>query len=204
MYQTPTRIAVAGGAALASLTADSAPVDEFSGRSWFALVAQPGKQAQARDELAAQGYGAFLPMCIRSRKNGRVVEDIERPLFDRYLFAGVALDEGQAFSPIRNTRGVAMVVQNASKAPLVVQASALRRVKARCDKDGGKVDLRPGGRMLAWGEGTQLRVTEGPMQGLIAAFSGPLGTEAARVVVELFGRPTVATMPIAFLEKAAF
>lgn len=175
--------------------------DMFDGLSWFAVVAHPGRQEQAQAELAKQGYGVFLPMCRREVTHARKTEAVLRPLFDRYLFAGVDLLAGQPFTPIGNTRGVAFVVRGSSGAPSRVPVAALRRVKERCDSDGGVLDLTPSRTRLTWAPGTELRVTDGPLQGLLALFGGAVGHEAARVMVQVFGRPTVATMPVASLER---
>ncbi len=199
MYQTPTR-------SLREQYPPEATIvpDMFDDRAWFAVVAQPGRQAQARDELMRQDYGAFLPMCRRQVTHARKTETVERPLFDRYLFVGVDLDGGQPFTPINSTRGVAFVVRGGTGAPSRIPVSALRKIKERCDADGGSVDLVPASRVLRWAEGTELRVTDGPFTGLLAVFSGAHGDRAAKVLVDVFGRPTVATIPIVSLDRAAF
>lgn len=187
-------------ATLAALTDDP-----FVGLTWFATVSHPGKALEAAKRLEEQGYRSYLPMCCRERRNREIgrKEVIKQPLFDRYGFVGI--DIGQPFGPIGNTRGVAFVVRRGDGRPCVVPVSALRHVKARCDADGGVLNLvnfasQPRvSQAPAWAEGQALRVLTGPFAEFVGLFAGAAG-DHARVLVELFGRQITATVGVESLE----
>ncbi len=173
-----------------------------SSLTWYAFVSHPGKAMEAAKRLEEQGYRSYLPMCRRERRNreaGRM-EIVERPLFDRYGFVGI--DAGQPFGVIGNTRGVAFVVRRGDGRPCAVPVSALRLVKARCDADGGRLNLVSPpvvSRAPAWSEGQALRVLTGPFAEFVGLFAGASG-DHARVLLDLFGRQIAATIGVESLE----
>ena len=171
--------------------------DLFSDREWFALVSHPGRQQVVKAELERQRYRVFLPMCRKQRRHAGKVEVVLRPLFERYLFVGCHTE--QPFHPITNTRGVAFLVRSASGIPCRVPPVALREVKRRCDADGGAVDLVPGARVARWQPDQPLRVLDGPFRDFIGLFAGGDG-ETARILLDLFGRPTITTVGAQSLE----
>lgn len=182
--------------------------DMFSDLNWFAVVTHLGKWSEAKEHLDRQRYRTFLPMCQRVRSHAGKKEIVERPLFNRYLFVGVGFD--QAFSPICNSRGVAFVVRGMGGIPCAVPPQALRAIKARCDADGGMVDLVPQGMFgpektqphPGWQPGARLRISEGVWADFLAVFEGYHGG-VARVALELFGREVSAEIDVRHLEPAA-
>ncbi|MCM8736607.1 hypothetical protein M5E06_20990 [Azospirillum sp. A1-3] len=183
--------------------------DQFSDCEWMAVVVKPGRNEEVHRRYLEQGYRSFLPMCLREREYGRGrIETVTRPLFDRYQFVGYHTE--QPFSPILNTIGVNFLVRGADLMPLRVSPLILRRIKARCDADGGMVDLRPREPepesetekrpVVTWEPEQALRVIDGPFRDFAAVFlqSDKRG-EMALVMVELFGRTSRVEMPVANL-----
>lgn len=176
---------------------------EFRGLSWYAVVVKPGRNADVDRRLRERGYASFLPLCLRERSNGPGrIEEVERPLFDRYQFVGV--QDGQAFGPVGSTVDVAFVVRGLDRRPLRVQPFVLERVVERFN-DEGLVDLRPrraaNAPRVDWTAGQALEVIDGPFR----AFSATLvewadkRQEMARVLVNIFGRTTPLEAPVSAL-----
>ena len=157
----------------------------FADRTWFAAVTKPREESEARDRLMQQGFGAFLPMCLVRRSHAGKTETVERPLFPRYLFVGVGI--GNAFWHILSTPGVAFVIRDAGGTALKVPVGVLQRIKDRCDRDGGAVNLVPEERGRRWKPGQRLRIAEGPLAGLEGCFVSS-SKERVRVLIGLFGR----------------
>ena len=168
-------------------------MDLFSDAEWFAVVSHVGTPAYelAAKELGRQGYRVFAPMCRRERRHAGKVEAVTRPLFDRYLFVGVGME--QPFHPITNTRGVAFVVRGLGGVPCRVSPLPLRRIKGRCDAfEDGVIDYTPGKRKelaAALKQGQPVRISSGPFADFIGLFSGASGG-VVQVVIEIFGRET--------------
>lgn len=186
--------------------------DLFSDREWFTVVAKPGKSEEVHRRYLEQGYRSFLPMCLRDRECGRGrVETVARPLFDRYQFVGVHTE--QPFGPILHTIGVAFLVRGAGGIPLRVSPLVLRRVQARCDADGGMVDLRrprklvdtaPDAPLADWQPGQALEVIDGPFRSFAASLLewADKRHQMAVVMVELFGRPMRMEVPVSGLRPS--
>lgn len=181
--------------------------DQFSDCEWMAVVVKPGRNEEVHKRFEDQGYRSFLPMCLRDRRNGPGrIETVARPLFDRYQFVGYHTE--QPFGPILNTIGVNFLVRGADLMPLRVSPLILRRVKARCDADGGMVDLRQRGPepergseprpVVTWEPGEVLEVVEGPFRDFTATLLqwADKRREMAQVAVNIFGRTTPVAMAV--------
>ncbi|AIB11796.1 hypothetical protein ABAZ39_07245 [Azospirillum argentinense] len=175
-------------------------MDMFSDREWFAVVVKAGRNQEVHRRFEEQGYRSFLPLCLRERSNGPGrLETVTRPLFDRYQFVGCHTE--QPFSPITSTIGVSFVVRGVGNFPLRVSPLVLRRVKARCDKDGGAVDFRPHQPEprppVTWEPEQVLRVIDGPFRDFAAVFlEVDKRRETALVLLDLFGRTTPLAIPV--------
>lgn len=140
--------------------------DMFSDRTWFAVVSKPRMWEAVEKGLELRGYSVFLPKCLVLRRHARRVDTVERPLFGRYMFAGLTTE--QPFMYILHTPGVAFVLRDAAGIALPVSPIVLRDIKARVDADGGAVDLVPKPvkkRHKRYRKNQRLRVTEGPFEG---------------------------------------
>jgi transcriptional antiterminator RfaH len=177
--------------------------DQFSDREWFIIAAKPGRNVEAHLRLTAQGYASFLPMCLRTRHHARQVEDVARPLFERYQFVGLTRD--QPFTPICNTGGVAFVMRGDGRMPLRVRPAVLRRIQERLDADGGMVDMRErrpdAGPMVTWEPGAALAIVDGPFRDFAATLLEwrDRSHSMAGVMVEIFGRQTPVEVPVGML-----
>lgn len=187
------------------MTSPFAPT--FAGLSWYAIVVKPGRNADVDRRLRERGYASFLPMALRERSNGPGrVEEVVRPLFDRYQFAGV--QDGQAFGPIGSVVDVAFVVRGLDHRPLRVQPFVLERVASRFNDD-GLVDLRSrraaNAPRVDWKPGDEMRVVEGAFRDFAATLLdfADKRQEMARVVVEIFGRQTPVEVPTGWLRPRA-
>src|SRR5579864_5398480 len=95
--------------------------------SWYAVYTRPHSEGKALANLLRQGYQAYLPRCRVWISHARRREMVMRPLFPRYLFAG--LDRAvMPWRPIRSTQGVAGVVHSGDEPATVPEGiiSALR------------------------------------------------------------------------------
>src|ERR1700739_3786845 len=96
---------------------------------WYAVYTQPHAEAKAAKHLSRQGYSAYLPRYRTWVSHARRRRAVLRPLFPRYLFAGV--DRTSMLGrPILSTIGVADVVR-AGDDPTGVPPEVLAAIRER-------------------------------------------------------------------------
>lgn len=128
---------------------------------WYLLRTKPREEARALENLARQGFEAFVPHCSAERLvRGRPVRRRE-PLFPGYAF--VSLNEtGHNWSVLRSTRGVAHLVRFGTHTPTVDDA-VITRLR---ELDGATLP----GPADALAPGDRVRIVAGPLAGLEGVF----------------------------------
>src|SRR4051794_22966009 len=53
---------------------------------WYVARTLPQRELQAAQQLANQGFRAFVPRYWKNRRHARKLETISAPLFPRYIF----------------------------------------------------------------------------------------------------------------------
>ncbi|MGH7059167.1 MAG: transcriptional activator RfaH, partial [Stellaceae bacterium] len=96
---------------------------------WYAVHTQPHAETRARDNLLRQGYAAYLPRCRVYVSHARRRRVALRPLFPRYLFAGVDR-AAMRWRPILSTFGVADIVRTGEE-PAPVPDEILAALRER-------------------------------------------------------------------------
>jgi transcriptional antiterminator RfaH len=72
---------------------------------WYAVFTKPRQEAVAVRHLNRQGFETYLPLMRRRRlRRGRLIRS-EEPVFPRYVFLRVDLEQTNTAS-VRSTRGV--------------------------------------------------------------------------------------------------
>jgi transcriptional antiterminator RfaH len=150
--------------------------------SWYAVHTQPHAEAKALDNLLRQGYRAYLPRRRVEIRHARRRELVLRPLFPRYLFAG--LDRAtMPWRPILSTFGVSDIVR-AGGEPAAVPAEIVAGLRER--EAAGDFDRPSPGRALHVGE--LVRVTTGAFEDMLGRLVELRDQERVVVLLELLGR----------------
>lgn len=151
-------------------------------KRWYVVHTHARAEAMAREHLERQGFETYLPRYLRRRRHARRVEEIPAPLFPRYMF--VAFDPGSvAWRPILSTIGVSDLLSE-GETPLPVPDGVVEEISAREDGS-GLVSLA---REAPYQPGDMVRVTGGPMSGLVGLFDGLSDRERIWVLLDLLGR----------------
>jgi transcription elongation factor/antiterminator RfaH len=132
-----------------------------SSMRWYALRTLPRKEAIAEVHLARQGFRAFLPRIIVTRRHARKFEINKVALFPRYAFVLFDVDRHR-WRSVNGTLGVETLLMSADR-PLPVPITVVEEILAAADED-GVVDLNHG-----FTPGSRVRLVTGP-------FAGVLGT----------------------------
>jgi transcriptional antiterminator RfaH len=158
---------------------------------WYLIFTKPLGEATARAHLSRQGFEVYFPRVLqRIRRAGRWIEQVS-PLFPRYLFVG--LDEhGQALAPVRSTVGVAGVVKFGAQYTTVPDG-VLRELRSRADPETGLHRLQQPAPFVA---GSPVRIAEGPLRGLEAAFERDAGADRVLVLLDVLGTSVPVRVPV--------
>jgi transcriptional antiterminator RfaH len=158
----------------------SAPLALDCGDRWYVAATAPRRERVALENLFQQGFRAFLPTLIETRRHARQFRTALAPLFPRYVF--VAFDRGQpGWRRVNGTRGVERLIGDCD-GPIAVAQGVVESLAAASDARGV---VRFGGAELAVGDA--VRVVAGPFAGALGVLQRLDGPARAQVLLRLLG-----------------
>jgi transcriptional antiterminator RfaH len=161
---------------------------------WYTLYTKPNAEYRAATALQKRGIQAYLPE-IESLKTrqGRV----RRPFFPCYLFARVDL-EAVGLSRVQWTPGLRRIVAF-DNWPVPLPDEVINLIQRKLDG----INAVGGWSAHTFQPGDSVRITDGPLQGMLAIFEGPTTpAERVRVLLNILGHASRVHVPVADLEKA--
>jgi transcriptional antiterminator RfaH len=163
---------------------------------WYAVYTQPHAETKAAENLLRQGYSAYLPRYRTWIRHARRRQAVLRPLFPRYLFAGVdrAL---MPWRPILSTVGVTDVVR-AGEDPTAVPLEVLAAIRER--EELGAFDRLDARQSLSLGG--RVRVTAGAFEDMVGRLVDLRDHDRVVVLLELLGRAVRAQLSTEAVEAA--
>jgi transcriptional antiterminator RfaH len=157
-------------------------------KQWFVVQSQPNSEPRAMRNLMRQGFEAYLPLYLKTRRHARKLDRVPRPLFPRYLF--VSLDLGRdRWRSVNSTFGVSSLVMNGN-APLPVPEEVVQSVREREDAE-GYVGLDP----APFHPGQRLEILDGVMTSCSGLFQQMLDSERVVLLLDMLGRQVRVTLP---------
>ncbi|MEQ9491428.1 MAG: transcription termination/antitermination NusG family protein [Alphaproteobacteria bacterium] len=153
-------------------------------KRWFAIHTKPGGERLAEGNLLRQGFEAYLPLRTKTRRRGRRGVSIKTPLFPRYIFVRIDLDE-QPWRKISNTFGVAYIVSFGGR-PAPLQDSVIDEIKAR-ETDDGVIDLS---QLQTLTPGDAVKIADGAFTDRTGIFQCASDKDRVIVLLNLLGRQT--------------
>ena len=155
---------------------------------WYAVYTRPHDETKALEHLLRQGYSAYLP-CYRTRiSHARRRQTVLRPLFPRYLFAGVDRTS-MRWRPILSTVGVVDVVRSGDE-PTPVPSAIVATIREREEAGGfDRLDPRQSLRI-----GELVRVTAGALEDMVGRLVELRDQDRVVVLLELLGRAVPAQL----------
>jgi len=149
---------------------------------WYAVYTQPHAETKALEHLLRQGYSAYLPRYRTRVSHARRRQIVLRPLFPRYLFAGIDR-AAMPWRPILSTFGVTDIVRNGDE-PAPVPFEVVSAIEER-EKAGAFDRVNPQ-QSLRLGE--LVRVTAGALEDMIGRLVELRDQDRVVVLLELLGR----------------
>jgi transcriptional antiterminator RfaH len=161
---------------------------------WYTLYTKPNAEYQVMDSLQKRGVQTYLPE-IESHRTpaGRK----KKPFFPCYLFIKVDFDR-VGLSRVQWTPGLRRIVAFDSR-PVPLPDEVIDLIRSKL----GETDATGDSSAHTFHQGDRLRVTEGPLQGMLAIFEGPsTAAQRVRVLLDILGHASRAWIPVTGLEKA--
>ena len=172
----------------------SLDVDPAPGTRWFVAQTISRREIGAATQLEAQGYRVFLPQVLRTVRHARKMRTVKAAAFPGYIF--VALDlQRDRWRSVNGTFGVASLIMG-EELPMAVPKGLVEALLAYVDGSG----ICRFDRDLI--EGQAIRVIGGPLAKTIGTLVRLDGNGRVRVLLEVMGSATYATMERAALEAA--
>ena len=167
-----------------------------AGEPWHLAYTKPRSEALAAEQLARQGYAAYLPLYKTFQRGPAGLLPQRSPMFPRYVFfrAGRA---GQSIAPVRSTVGVSHVVRFGVTPATVSDTllDALRAFEQQREQAGP-------GTLSSLRSGRRVAVCNGPLKGLEGLVSASAG-QRITVLLDVLGRQTKVSLPTHHLEVLA-
>ena len=154
---------------------------------WYAVNCLSNREFLAAAQLRNQGFEAFLPCRLQTRRHARKFDSVLRPLFPGYLFVRLDLDRDR-WRCVNGTVGVVRLV-GPSETPSPAPPGAIETIKNACDEL-GVMHVSEG---LAPGD--SVRVAVGPFAELIGRLERLDSAGRIRVLLELMGRRASVALP---------
>ena len=164
--------------------------------TWYAVYTRPHGEAAALDNLLRQGYCAYLPRYRTRVRHARRLQSVLRPLFPRYLFAGIDRSS-MPWRPILSTIGVTDVVR-AGDEPHPVATDIVTTLQEQ--EMAGAFDRL--GRRDALRLGEFVRITAGAFQDMIGRLIELRDQDRVVVLLDLLGRTVRAQLEAEAVEAA--
>lgn len=163
---------------------------------WYAVYTQPHAETKALEHLLRQGYRAYLPRYRTWVSHARRRHMATRPLFPRYLFAGIDR-AAMRWRPILSTFGIADLVR-AGDEPAVVPSEVVTAIRER-EKAGTFDRLNPQASLRL---GELVRVTTGALEDRVGRLVELRDHDRVVVLFELLGRAVSAQLRAEAVEAA--
>jgi transcriptional antiterminator RfaH len=163
---------------------------------WYAVYTQPHAEPKALAHLLRQGYTAYLPRYRTKVSHARRRQIVLRPLFPRYLFAGIDRAT-MPWRPILSTVGVSDIVRTGD-GPTSVPAEIVTAIRER--ENTGAFDQLDSRQMLGLGE--LVRVTTGAFEDMVGRLVELRDQDRIVVLLELLGRVVRAQLRAEVVEPA--
>lgn len=164
-------------------------------KRWYVVHTRPNGELRAANNLERQGFKTYLPRYKKERRHARKVEQIQRPLFPRYVFVRMDTNTDR-WRSILGTFGVDYLVGNGDK-PTPVPEAIVEEIRGYENELGLVVPpqetLRPG---------QQVQIVEGPLATQTALFQCQTDSERAVFLLQILGRQVRATMAYASIAAA--
>lgn len=150
--------------------------------AWYAVHTQPNSEWKAQQHLTRQGFDVYIPRFLKRRSHARKIDWIPAPLFPRYLFVGMDIEQ-KRWRAIQSTVGVSYLLcfggQPLEVLPVIVDD--LRKL----ENEKGLIDFA---KVSPFRKGEQVRLLDGAFGDAICKFEDLDDQGRVTLLLDLMGR----------------
>jgi transcription elongation factor/antiterminator RfaH len=166
----------------------TAPSTDYVPGSWIAASTHVCRERVAIVNLERQGFSTYCPMLRKRIRHARRQRDVLRPMFPGYVFICLEF-ERIAWRPILSTAGVRTLIRFGDRLG-TLPAQFIEALRAH--EHDGAVSLPPSKKLTP---GERVRITTGPLEGLIATVIRADDPKRLLVLMELLSRSVRVVVP---------
>ena len=163
-------------------------------RRWYAVPAQPRKEAIASLQLRRQGFKSFLPLVERVVRHPTRTATTTVPFFPSYLFVSLSLRHDR-WRSVNSTIGIQRLVSFADQ-PAPAPAGLIEQLFANASET-GLVSFDQ-----SFAPGARVRIVGGPFDGLLGTFLKATGNERVSILMTMLAREVTVKVPKAAVTAA--
>ena len=145
---------------------------------WVLVYTKSKEEKKANENLLNQGFDTFLPLIYPSNKN--IKKDKLVPVFPRYLFAKINLDQSN-WTKINSTSGVRNIVMFSDRFTSI-PSFIIKSIQGKLDQEGV---YRENVSTEDFKQGDKVSITEGRLAGIDAIFLSKKSNDRVRLLLKL-------------------
>ncbi len=149
--------------------------------NWYVVYTQPSKEQLALHHLQNQGFDVYMPRYRKERRHARRIDHVLSPLFPRYLFIRIDLQQC-GWRSINGTRGVSYILSQGDE-PVAVPSEVIETIQNR-ENDEGLFTFTP----PKLNKGDRFNIMDGAFADNIGIFEKMDGSKRVVLLLELLGR----------------
>ena len=164
---------------------------------WYVVYTHPLKEGLAKTELLQQEFDVFLPLYQTTVRHARKITTVEKPLFPRYMFVRIDIDNHQ-WRSVNGTRGVVSLMTQNNK-PVSVRDTIIDILQAE-QGDSGVLTLKA---LNHFAPGSKVRFIDGAFEGYDAIVQKMFDDKTrVQLLLSFLGRETSVSAPLMDIEAA--
>jgi len=157
---------------------------------WYVVQTHALAEKKALFHLKRQGFDAYLPRYLKSRRHARKTDWVPAPLFPRYMF--LRMDTARSrWLNIRSTIGVSNLVCHGN-IPAPIPDKIIEDIRKR-ESETGLIDIR---REAQFNKGDVIQITDGPLSERVGLFECESDEERVFILLDLLGREVRVKVPV--------
>ena len=165
--------------------------------SWYVIYTHAKSEMKALYHLRRQGFTVYLPKYHKQRRHARRVQQVETPLFPRYIFVNLDINR-TPWRAINSTVGIINMVSHGGL-PTPVPTGVVEEICA-FENETGLIRLNALQRLK---KGDEVQIVTGAMSEHIGIFNCLDDNERAIILLKILGREIKVRLPAEALVAAA-
>jgi transcriptional antiterminator RfaH len=165
--------------------------------TWYVIYTHAQGEMKALQHLQRQGFAAYVPKYRKQRRHARRVDQIDAPLFPRYIFVNLDIMV-TPWRAINSTVGVIGLVSNGGK-PSPMPANVVEEIRAK-ENESGLIRLN---QLQRFDKGDAVQVTAGAMCEQVGLYDCLDDNQRVVILLNLLGREIKVHLPAESVMAAA-